>query len=221
LEVRQAIGGIKRAMIFDEIEHLGAYIRDNRFDITIQEHLKRSDRLAVDSMGDLVDRHFEAPDWNTRQPPQQAYPDELARILAAVDRYRPSGWLAVDSSIRNLGGVGRTELAGALANLRPTLAGFPQRRIVYGVEEPLQIWLCRAGHEPSLEVVQYQAQIAAVLCNARIVRAIILSYNGALEITHVDSLAIGPPSAIQKNYSDLLREVEIQRGRIKPVKKSD
>src|SRR6202042_721005 len=39
LEVRQQVAGIPNAMMFDEIDHLGAYISQNRFDMTMREQL--------------------------------------------------------------------------------------------------------------------------------------------------------------------------------------
>lgn len=75
LEVRQQIAGIPNAMLFDELDHLGAYIRKNRFDVDIREQLKKADRVTWDAFSDFVDKHFEGEDWATREPLHQEFPD--------------------------------------------------------------------------------------------------------------------------------------------------
>ena len=82
LEVRQQAAGIPNAMLFDEIEHLGAYIADNRFDMRIKDQLKGADMVAWDSFGDAVDKHFEGDRWQTTPAPHQEYPEELAAVLS-------------------------------------------------------------------------------------------------------------------------------------------
>ena len=136
-------------MIFDEIEHLGAYIQKNRFDITIREQLREADMVTWDSFGDVVDKYFEGITWETEPPPRQDCPEELKKILVALDKYRPKGWLSVDAFIRTLGGAGRNDLAQCMAKIKPTLTQYPARRFLYGTEDPLQVWVCRAGSEPS------------------------------------------------------------------------
>lgn len=221
LEVRQAVAGIKRAMIFDEIEHLGAYIRGNRFDMTIKEQLKKADMVTWDSFGDIVDQYFEGHTWEAVPPPHQDCPEELEKIHAALDKYRPTGWLAADAFIRNLGGSGRNDLAKYISELKPTLASFPARRLVYGVEDPLQVWLCRAGGEPSFASVQYQGQVASLLSKGAMVRVLILSHNPMLEIVALLCATVGPPSILQTNYPELVREADKQRGRLILLKDKD
>ena len=40
MEVRQAVAGMRRAYLFDEIDHLGAYLKKNRFDQDIADQFK-------------------------------------------------------------------------------------------------------------------------------------------------------------------------------------
>ncbi|MFZ1079356.1 MAG: hypothetical protein WAN31_06710, partial [Methylovirgula sp.] len=213
LEVRQAVGGIKHAMIFDEIEHLGAYIRNNRFDMTIKEQLEKADMVTWDSFGDVVDRYFEERSWQTVPPPRQDYPEELVGIFVALDKYRPAGWLDVDAFIRSLGGQGRNDLAKYIGELRSTLTSFPTRRFVYGVNDPLQVWLCRAGSVPSQASLLRQGQIASLLSIGATVRVLVISYNSKLDIVATQCARAGAPSILQRNYSELLREAEEHRGR--------
>jgi len=88
LEVRQRAAGFPAATIFDEIDHLGAYIGRNRFDMDIEESLKKTDVIWMDSFSDVVDRHFEGPDWETSPVPHQPFLEELAAVLGALDARR-------------------------------------------------------------------------------------------------------------------------------------
>lgn len=98
LEVRQAVAGIPGAHLFDETDHLGAYILKNRFDQDLAEQRGKADLVAWSHFSDIVDRHFEGPDWDQSPPPSQTYPPGLQMLLAALDWLRPLGWLAVDRS---------------------------------------------------------------------------------------------------------------------------
>jgi hypothetical protein len=56
LEVRQQIAGIRRVNLFDELDHLGAYIAKNRFDMTIREQLAGGpDMVTRDAFSTEVD----------------------------------------------------------------------------------------------------------------------------------------------------------------------
>ena len=67
LDVRQQVAGIPKALLFDEIDHLGAYISRNRFDEDIREQLRKADMVTWDSFSDIVDQHFEGLDWDTNE----------------------------------------------------------------------------------------------------------------------------------------------------------
>jgi len=65
LEVRQAVAGLPRAHMFDEHDHLGAYIRKNRFDLTMREQLSKADFVTWDSFSEDIDRYFQGEDWQS------------------------------------------------------------------------------------------------------------------------------------------------------------
>jgi hypothetical protein len=48
LEVRQAVAGMPKAMMFDEIDHLGTYVARNRFDQDMREQLEEADGVTWD-----------------------------------------------------------------------------------------------------------------------------------------------------------------------------
>lgn len=61
MEVRQSVAAIRRAHLFDEVDHLGAYLKKNRFDLDISEQVKggKASLVIWDGMSDTVDRAFE------------------------------------------------------------------------------------------------------------------------------------------------------------------
>lgn len=65
------------------------------------------DILIWDGMSDIVDKSFEGEDWESRPLPKQDFPEEVLKLLGALDATRTSGWLSAESHIRDLGG--RTE----------------------------------------------------------------------------------------------------------------
>ena len=152
LEVRQAVAGMKGVHLFDELDHLGAYIKKNRFDHDILEQQTRSSPTMIiwDGMSDVVDRHFSEEDWNVRPVPTQDFPTEILKLLGALESTRSPGWLSADSYIRNYGEQGRNDLANMLATCRTTLNDFPSRYFSFFGEPSLFIWLQRAGapHDP-------------------------------------------------------------------------
>jgi hypothetical protein len=213
LEVRQQAAGIPNAMLFDEIEHLGAYIADNRFDMRIKDQLKEADLVAWDSFGDAVDKHFEGDTWKTEPVPHQEYPEELAAVLSALDKYRPAGWLEMDAHIRNLNSSGRSNLAQFVTELKATLPEHPIRRFLLGDEFPMQVWLCRGDIKPWPQEMRYQGEVSCLAANAPRVIVLRLSYNENGGITGLACTSFGSPPMIQTNFTDLKREAERQRAR--------
>ncbi|MEK7945772.1 hypothetical protein WKR98_13530 [Pigmentiphaga sp. YJ18] len=61
MEVRQAVAGMRHVHLFGEFDHLGAYLKKNRFNQAIAEQLKggKANMLVWDGMSDIVDRSFE------------------------------------------------------------------------------------------------------------------------------------------------------------------
>ena len=175
MEVRQAAAGIRRAHIFDEFDHLGAYLTKNRFDQDIADQLKdgKVGMLVWDGMSDIVDRSFEHEDWDTRPLPTQRFPSEVLNLLAALDAARVPGWLLADSRIRDLGEEGRNDLAKMLSDLRQTLNQYSSRYFILSHEsEPLFVWLHRHGAEMDEAKRNDKASAAALAVNATLVTGI-------------------------------------------------
>ena len=169
MEVRQAVAGIRGAHLFDELDHLGAYLQKNRFDQTIADQLKSNKASMViwDRMSDIVDRSFEGEDWDRRPFPTQDFPDDVLKLLGALDATRAPGWLSVESHIRDLGGEGRKNLADLLEKLRQTLRQYPARYfLLSGEGKPLFVWLQQHNQNIDWQKVNDKACAAALTVEA-------------------------------------------------------
>lgn len=169
MEVRQAVAGIRRAHLFDEFDHLGAYLKKNRFDQDIAEQLKggKVNMVIWDGMSDIVNRSFEGEDWESRPFPTQDFPEEVLKLLGALDATRARGWLSAESHIRDLGEEGRNNLAKMLSDLRQTLNQHPARYFTLsGDGAPLFVWLQQHDHQIDWTRVNDKASAAALAIKA-------------------------------------------------------
>jgi len=169
MEVRQAVAGIRRAHLFDEFDHLGAYLKKNRFDQDIADQLKggKTNMVIWDGMSDIVDRSFEGEDWESGPFPTQDFPEEVLKLLETLDATRACGWLLADSHIRDLGEEGRNNLAKMLSDLRQTLNQHPARYFVLaGDGEPLFVWLQQHDQKIDWTKVNDKASAASLVVKA-------------------------------------------------------
>ncbi|CAP44849.1 hypothetical protein [Bordetella petrii] len=169
MEVRQAVAGMRRAHLFDELDHLGAYLKKNRFDQEIAKQLQdgKVNMLIWDGMSDIVDRSFEGEGWEARPFPTQDFPEEVLKLLDALDVTRVQGWLSAESNIRDLGEEGRKDLAKMLIDLRRTLIQHPARYFVLaGDGEPLFVWLQQHGRQIDWKKVNEKASAASLAVKA-------------------------------------------------------
>jgi hypothetical protein len=220
LDVRQQVAGLPKALLFDEIDHLGAYIQKNRFDDDIRAQLKQADRVTWDAFSDIVDRHFEGPDWEAKPVPTQDFPEPFHRIFAALDQFRPAGWLPMDARLRDYGSEGRDNLARFVSELEPTLAEHPRRRFQLGEEDPVQIWLCRVGAFPSQREMQYQAEAGCLIVGAAKMDVLVLAYESTGQISGAACATYKAPSMLRSDYPELQAEAQRQRGRIRALPKT-
>lgn len=198
MEVRQAVAGIRRALLFDEFDHLGAYLKKNRFDQDITEQLKggKENMLIWDGMSDIVDRSFEGEDWESRPFPTQAFPEEVLKLLEALDATRAQGWLSAESHIRDLGEEGRNNLAKMLSDLRQTLNQHPARYFILSVDgEPLFVWLQQHDRQIDWIKVNDKASAAALAVKASNVSGIVAEVSADGTYHRAQSFAVHKPTA--------------------------
>lgn len=169
MEVRQAVAGIRQAYLFDEFDHLGSYLKRNRFDQDIADQLKGGEvnMLIWDGMSHIIDRSFEGEDWESRSFPTQDFPEEVLKLLKALDATRARGWLSAESNIRDLGEESRNNLAKILSDLRQTLNQHPARYfILSGDGKPLFVWLQQHDQQIDWKKVNDKASAAALAVKA-------------------------------------------------------
>lgn len=148
LDIRQTVAGIEGVRLYDEFDHLGAYIKNNRFDQFIREQQAKDNptMIVLDQMCKVVDQYFEELDWEKCPVPRQKFPEELEKLLNALNATKTKGWIRVDNAIRDLGGKARDNLANGLQSLIPTLLQNPYRYLYISNESGLLFfWLQRAG----------------------------------------------------------------------------
>jgi hypothetical protein len=208
LEVRQAIAGIPQATIFDEMDHLGAYLVRNRFDQDIREQLKKADMVLWDSFSDRVDRYFEQEGWEAVPVPHQEYPTRVAALLARLDHDRPKGWMLVDAEIRNCDAESRNKLNALLQQMAETLLRVPVRRMLFGSEHPIQIWMTTQIGNPSQAEMQRQGEISCLASNRSRVSVLRLQCdaNGAPLVSSC-SLVTSPPR-LRNDYAELKADAD-------------
>lgn len=197
MEVRQAVAGIRRAHLFDEVDHLGAYLKKNRFDLDISEQLKdgKANLVIWDGMSEPVDRAFEGADWDSQPFPTQEFPDEILKMLSALDARRATGWLAAESHIRDLGEDGRRNLAKMLSDCRQTLDKHPSRYFsLYGEGQPLFVWLQRHGEPVDWTVARNKAAAVALAVKAPTLLGVVVEASADGTYHRAQPLAVTAPS---------------------------
>jgi hypothetical protein len=166
MEVRQAVAGMKHAHLFDEFDHLGAYITKNRFDEDIADQFREGEANMVvwDGMSNVIDRSYEGENWEESPIPMQEFPDELLMLLGALDNTRSQGWLSAESLIRNYGDQARKDLAKLLSDLGETIGQYAERYFAFaGDDQLLFVWMQSSEHGAEWERI-YDKASAAALC---------------------------------------------------------
>ncbi len=166
MEVRQSVAGMRRSLLFDEFDHLGAYLTRNRFDQDIADQLKGGGANLVvwNNMSDVVDRSFVGENWELNPMPTQEFPGEVLKLLGALDAARAPGWLSAESFIRDYGEQARKDLAKLLSDLGKTLGRHPARYFAFAGDgrQPLFVWMQRSEHDIDWEKINIKASATAL-----------------------------------------------------------
>jgi hypothetical protein len=199
LEVRQKAAGIRNAFLYDEIDHLGAYISRNLFTEDLNEQLDAgADMVLYDGMSEIVDKYFSEVDWTKRTPPSQYFPDELNALFCTLDRTRLDGWLAVDSLLRNYCAESRAQLAETLTSLRETLSIHPHRYMLFNGQPSLFFWLYRCELEPDKKIVIRKAQSAALAIEAVSVIVVMVAIGLQGEYVSTSHYSVTTPKTVDE-----------------------
>lgn len=215
LSVRQAVAGIPQAEMFDEMDHLGAYISRNRFDQDMRQQLEKADRVAWDSFSDRIDRHFEQVDWAEAPVPSQAYPEQLGALLDRLDRDRPKRWLRIDAQVRDFGTADREHIEGMLSALTGSLRQFPIRRMVLGNDNPVQVCLSTQIGQPTIPEMKRHAEVACLATGKPSIQVLRVQCNESGAFLVAASWEVAAPSPLRSDYATLKAEAEQMLARSK------
>lgn len=211
MEVRQAVAGIRRAHLFDELDHLGAYLKKNRFEQDIADQLKghKNSMVIWNGMSDIIDRSFEGEDWKSRPFPTQSFPEEVLKLLEALDATRAHGWLSAESHIRDLGEEGRNNLAKLLSDLRQTLNRHPARYFsLSGDSKPLFVWLQRYHTQIDWAKTNDKASAAALILKASKVIGIVAEISADVTYHWAQPFPVHIPTARTEENAHIYEDAE-------------
>ncbi|MEO6923722.1 MAG: SEC-C metal-binding domain-containing protein, partial [Bryocella sp.] len=186
--------------------------KKNRFDQDIADQLKEGkvNMLLWDRMSDVVDKSFEGEDWESQPFPTQDFPEEVLKLLGALNATRASGWLSAECHIRDLGDDGRKDLSKMLSDLRQTLNVHPARYFMLsGDSAPFFVWLQQHDHQIDWTKVNEKAIAAALAVKASKAIGIVAEVGSDGTYQSARSFAVRIPSARnEKNvyiYEDAVR----------------
>ncbi|TXI22943.1 MAG: hypothetical protein E6Q61_08090 [Nitrosomonas sp.] len=211
MEVRQVVAGIRRAHLFDELDHLGAYLKKNRFDQDIADQLNgdKANMVIWNGMSDVIDRSFEGEAWQSRPFPTQSFPEEVLKLLGALDATRARGWLSAESHIRDLGEEGRNNLAKMLSDLRQTLNRHPARYFSLGGDtEPLFVWLQQHNKPIDWANVNDKASAAALAFKASTVIGVVAEVSADGTYFRAQAFAVHTPTGRTEENAHIFADAD-------------
>jgi len=220
LEVRQALAAMKNVMLFDEMDHLGAYVSNNRVDQTAKEMMEKenADLIYLDSFdADVIGPYFQDPDYPDVEPRRQQYPERLLELFAALEKRGAKNWLNGDSFLRNMGSDGREQFRDhfdkALPNLRTREATF----FATGGQVPAVFWLERNDGVNRFDEAIHKAQSILLAFDEEemMLFRIKISQTGGMDAAEVNIVA--KPSPLLADFSSIRAEADRLSDKIKPL----
>lgn len=211
MEVRQAVAGMQHAHLFDEFDHLGAYITRNRFDKDIAEQLRDGEANLVvwDGMSEVTDKYFEGDNWEANSIPIQAFPKELLKLLKALDTTREPGWLEADSCIRDYDEQAREDLAKRLLDLGETLGEHPERYFAFSdVGQILFIWMQSSKNAPNWQKIKDQASASALYAKTPAAVGIFIEVGDGCNYERAQCFVVNSPSKQSKDNAHIFAAAE-------------
>lgn len=220
MEVRQAVAGMRCAHLFDEFDHLGAYITKNRFDEDIADQFRGGEANLVvwDGMSNVIDRSFEGENWEDNPIPAQKFPKELLNLLEALDATRAKGWLLAESLIRNYGEQARYDLAKLLSELGKTIGQHPERYFAFaGDGQPLFVWMQSSKNPVEWEKVNDKASAVALCTESPDVVGVFIEVGNGCAYGAAQYFKVDTPSEQSKENQHIFDDAKRMRQRTKDV----
>lgn len=215
LEVRQQVAGMRGLSLYDEMDHLGAYIQKNRFDLAARSQMRKGLTMAVwDQFSRVVDEHFMDDRWLTEPPPSQKRPRVIQELLAGLEKGRGQGWLAADAAIRNLDFEVQEWVALTVERLGKSLADVDSRNFMIRTpdEGAIMFWLQPADatdDDMGRSSRAHAVCLATGAPNVLVIHVGVASEvnaNGGVMLERAHAARVPPPSVLQANYAQIQAE---------------
>jgi len=202
MEVRQAAAGMRGAHLFDEFDHLGAYITKNRFDAVIADQFKDGEANLVvwDGMSEVIDKAFEGEEWDAIPMPTQMFPNETSKLLEALDSSRKTGWLLIDSLIRNYGEQERKNLSKMLSGLAETIKSQPTRYFAFaGNGQLIFVWMQSTKLNIDWAKIRDKASAAAICATYPDITGVLIEVGTGGVYSNVQRFIVDVPSKLSQD----------------------
>ncbi|SER81562.1 hypothetical protein SAMN04490244_10391 [Tranquillimonas rosea] len=217
LDVRQALAGMKNVNLFDEMDHVGAYISNNRIDQRVRQMVEDegADYITIDGMQeDILDPYFTHPEWPDCQPPTQKYPVRTQEVLDGLATTAQPGWLSGDSFIRDMSGEGRAQISNQYEKVLPNLAHKVSTYFAVGGEITAVFALIRDNVDPVTTDVIRIAETIAISLKQPNIRLFEISVRPTGNVVGVVSKSVTAPPAVRQDYAELLADAEKIRSKM-------
>ncbi|WGL16196.1 SEC-C metal-binding domain-containing protein [Microbulbifer bruguierae] len=220
MEVRQAVAGMRGSHLFDEFDHLGAYITKNRFDEDIADQMRDGGASFVvwNDMSKIIDRAFEGESWEDNPIPMQDFPKELIRLLGALNTTRSKGWLGAESLIRNYGEQERNDLAKLLSDIGKTVGQHPERYFAFsGNDQPLFVWMQSSEHPVEWQKINDKASAVALSTKAKEAVGVFIEIGNGDAYTKAECFKANAPSVQSEKNAHIFEDAKRISERISNV----
>ena len=217
LEVRQALAGMREITLFDEMDHLGAYVSNNRVDQTAQEMMttENIDFVALDGFdADVVAPFFHDPNFPNAEPRRQVYPDRLLELLSALERTGDVNWLAGDNFLRNMASESRNQFQEHYDKTLPILGSRDATFFATGGQVGAVFWLERNDgvNRDTLAIEKAQSLVLAMDEHSTMLFKMAVTPSG--KMARATAKKVGRPSPIMANYGRILADAEELRPKV-------
>lgn len=220
LEVRQSVAGMKEVSLFDEMDHLGAYVSNNRFDQTTKDMMVNEgvDFIAMDGFDvDVIGPFFSDPDFPDVEPRRQTYPARMLELFAVLEATRSPRWLTGDNFLRNMGGESRTQFQEHFERTLPALGSRDFTFFATGGQAGAVFFVERGDGVDRQQVAMEKAQALVVAMNEPRSLLFSISVNPRGEMIRARTTNVTKPSVLQANYGRIQEEAERLRPKVKPL----
>ncbi|MEM6408347.1 MAG: hypothetical protein AAF700_08010, partial [Pseudomonadota bacterium] len=220
LDVRQSLAGLKNVMLFDEMDHLGIYISQNRADQRLREMITEheADQVWVDGMDeDVIGPYFFDADWPDAKVPRQEYPAKTMELLRALESTGASNWLEADSFIRDLSGEGRNQFSDNYERVFPILQERPVTFFAIAGGVAAIFGLMRNGSSELQEALAFKAEAAALAFEAPKLRLFELVVRPNMSIQSAKMRWVRSPPVLRNDYGAVLEEANRLKSKLKPI----